>query len=186
MKSSRSEKFKDISYAVIAGFIADYLQEGVARFFHDFTNTEAPAFEHTSSVLSAIVVIVGIQLLKDKTSLINSTIFASGLSAVLLEVIDSHLNNDEIDYESILKKFLTDATILPIILTIYYKFLDEAKKYIKRDYEGIVPEVIKNIIRAFPIIVYYGYFIFENNIRENTSEDCKNINNSLRNCKKDV
>jgi len=183
-----NEKLKDISYAIVAGFLADYIQEGVARFFHDFTNTEAEEFDHTGSILSSMIVIVSLEILREKTNIINSTIFSTGLSVVLKEMYDAYKNKKEINYEDIKRKFLTDATLLPIILVIYEKFLDLLRMHKKRDYHGPVAKVVKNIIYTFPLIVYYGFMMFLNNLKNNKNkeENKKNNNSCLPSKEKDV
>lgn len=175
----KQEKFKEISYAIIAGYFANYIQEGVARFFHDFTNTEYIESDRTGSILSSLFVVTSLEILRDKTSLINSTIFATGLSSAIIELYDSYIEKREFNYDQVIRKFLTDATILPIILTIYIKFLNEIKKYKKRDYDGAIAKVVKEIVYTFPIIVYYGYFLFKKNLEDSKKNEIKKIDYSL-------
>lgn len=178
-RNKEVNKFKNISYAMVAGLLADYFQVGITNFMHDFTNTDFAETERSASILASWVVVVSMTLMSEKTNLISASIFATGLTIIVIAVYNAVVNGQEIDFANIPKRFIIDSITIILLMFFYLQILEELKKYQKRKYTGPIAQVINRIIINFPIILYFAYRQFKLDLEsaEKAEKNQKSIKN---------
>lgn len=156
---------KDISVAIIAGYVGEFIEDFVARFLHDYTNTKYIQVDFTPGIISSVAANVTLELMGD-TNVIYSSFLAGGLIYAIISQYNEIVKKEEVDYNNLVYRFIFDSSLITIVLYFYKKFLEYIKKYQKKHYEGILNQLIKDVIRALPISIYFGYRQFIGNLNE--------------------
>lgn len=167
MSEDKKSRAKIYSYATLSGFFGEYLEDGITRFLHDFTNTKYIEADLSSGIISAIIANITLEAMK-KDSLILSTFLSTILISIITIYYDYFINKIKINYGNLINDTIFDCIALSIIMFYYDKLLKFVKQFKKRSYEdGAIYYIIKDNIETLPITIYYGYKAFLDNLKEN-------------------
>jgi len=166
MQDTHHTKAWNLCIILISSYIAEYLEDGFTRFLHDCTNTLYIKHDLSSGILASIIADTSINLMRND-NIIYSSFLGTGLIYAIISIYDEIINKKDIDYEKISYQFVYDGSFIVLIMFYYNKLLKYLKTYQKKNPNGIVFEVVKNLVNSLPISLYFGYRQFIQNLEEN-------------------